>query len=164
MPELDKAGFEVFADCDFDGPDMDAVELFLVFVGDPELVGLLDICVYIMLWAAVHFTSPAPTVGYSPLSPNGQFGSWLAWILQAFAVVVAVPVTLHSVTTLVEVEQLADLTPLLASDAQETKVFVTTLAVQDDAVDVVFVEDLDFADDECFSEDGVAFEFDGRGD
>ena len=77
---------------------------------------------------------------------------------------VAVPVTLHPVTTLVDVEQLADLTPILASDAHETKVFVTTLEVQDDVVDVVFVEDLEFADDVGLSEDGLVFEFDGRGD
>ena len=49
MPELDKAGFEVFADCDLDGPDRDAVEAFLVLVLDSEPVGLLDMCVYIML-------------------------------------------------------------------------------------------------------------------
>ena len=49
MPDLDEAGFEVFADCDFDGPDKDAVDAFLVLVLDPEAVGLLDMCVYIML-------------------------------------------------------------------------------------------------------------------
>ena len=47
MPELDKAGFEVFADCDLDGPDRDAVEAFLVLVLDSEPMGLLDMCVYI---------------------------------------------------------------------------------------------------------------------